>query len=161
MSHALQAIILAPGCSIAHPHPRILVCASLPQQFKLIPITNELLDEVEGMYESGEGDPHAAFWRLSASLRLFVLELSRSGGVAYMETEYFGGSGEQAAAAWRFETLISPAIRSSKGPINVALKSIGAAVMDSRDEFEALALHEFCDTEAAVSASARIGELEA
>ena len=158
MGHALQAIVMGPRVSIGVPLPSTLVSAPLPQGFRLIPITEALFDEIARLYESSEGDPHPAFWRLSASLRLFLLALSQKDGVAYIETDYFGGGGEQAAAAWLHGDLIAPPRRGALGPINDSLRSIGVTIQGARDEFEVLQLHHFPSLAAAVAASQPIGQ---
>src|SRR5690348_4813492 len=50
-----------------------------------------------------------------------------SGALAYLETEYWGGSGEQSAMAWSAGQEVFPATRSrgAGGPINSALRSVG------------------------------------
>jgi hypothetical protein len=44
--------------------------------------------------------PHEEFWRLTQGLARLGAEMSRGGSVAYVETDYFGGSGDQAAMVW-------------------------------------------------------------
>lgn len=154
MGHAIQAIVLAPGVAIRDPEPSHLVTVALPQGFALVPLTDELFDELRTLYPSEEPDPHAEFWKLSAPVLRFVLRLSRGGAVAYLETEYSGGAGEQAAASWRAGSAAVHPRRADVGPINEALRSLGAQAGDARDEFEALGLQRFRDLDALLDAGA-------
>ena len=60
---------------------------------------------------------------------------------AIIETDYFGGSGDQAAAVYHGDRTIMPPERSSSGPINEALKLLGVPHTHARDQFEATGLH--------------------
>jgi len=143
MGHAIQAIIVAPGVPIPDPQPSHLRTVPLPQGFTLLPLTGDLFDELRVLHPAEEREPCPAFWKFSASLRCFLVNLSRGGAVAYIETDYFGGVGEQAAASWRAGSPVFPPSKAEVGPINEALRSIGAQVERARDEFEALGLGAF------------------
>ncbi len=62
---------------------------------------------------------------------------------AYVETNYFGGAGEQNAALWRDDALILPSAASARPVlINEVLKFMGViAQAGVHDEFEAIGLH--------------------
>lgn len=116
-------------------HLESAVVASLPQGFGFLPATDDLHDEI------GEGDlPHDEFWGLSDGLARLGAELSRSGRVAYVETDYFGGAGHQAAMVWEDGEVISGPYRSRTGTIHGALLWIGVEQGDAEDRFGALGL---------------------
>lgn len=65
--------------------------------------------------------------------------------VAYCETDYFGGFGEQTAVVWdNKEQLYGQT--DSYGPINSALKLIGVERETGLDEFDTIGLGKFRDT---------------
>lgn len=90
------------------------VIASLEQGFGFLPATDDLHDEL-----GDGGSPHDEFWRLSNGLARLGAELSRRGPVAYVETDYFGGTGEQAAMVWENGEVISGPSRSRIGASTV------------------------------------------
>lgn len=65
-----------------------------------------------------------------------------SGGLAYVETDYFGGTGEQSAmACMDGREVFAPArSRGAGGPINGALRAIGATRSEADDEFDMIGL---------------------
>lgn len=71
----------------------------------------------------------------------FVAGASRSGPIAYVETDYFGGLGRQSAALWRDGALVMDLVTESHGrahegsPINRALRGLGIMARDGCDEF--------------------------
>lgn len=68
---------------------------------------------------------------------------AKGGGLAYVETEYFGGTGVQAATAFiDGHEVVSPQSAKGAGPINQALRRIGVTRTDANDEFDAIGLGE-------------------
>ena len=116
-------------------HLRHAVVASLEQGFGFLPATDALDDELGG----GE-IPHEEFWRLTQGLARLGVELSRGGRVAYVETDYFGGSGDQAAMAWEDGEVLSAPSRTRMGAINSALLRLDVETGDADDRFDALGL---------------------
>ncbi len=76
-----------------------------------------------------------------------LARMSRSAVVAYVETDYFGGAGTQAAAVWRDGVLAWGPEKASPGPINGALRLLGARAREGTDEFESVGLHRFRSNE--------------
>jgi hypothetical protein len=73
-------------------------------------------------------------------------ELSRNGLVAYLEAEFFGGTGTQAHVLFRDGHMLGiPVI--AKDAINRALKAFNVPVGASHDEFAAVGLGRCRDTE--------------
>lgn len=59
---------------------------------------------------------------------------------AIIETEYFGGVGEQAAAVYRAGRELMPPSVAEFGPINAALRLLGIVQGEHADEFNAVGL---------------------
>jgi hypothetical protein len=122
----------------------------------VIPVDDTLLDALHAAYGTGEwlehpSHPEAAPPRLTSTDMVFAARASTGTGLAYLETEYFGGVGWQAAAVWIDGKLaMRPALtHSSDGrapplrPINGALRMLGIVVPRgsvAEDEFAALGL---------------------
>jgi hypothetical protein len=86
-------------------------------------------------------DPSDAFEYLSARVATWIAEGSRGGRLAYIEAEYFGGTGAQAAIGFEGGTVTLAATRSEDvGPINSALRFLGVACTSTQDEFESVGL---------------------
>ena len=73
-----------------------------------------------------------------------IAATKEGGGLAYVETDYFGGSGAQSAEAFVDGEEAAEARRSrgAGGPINSALRAIGVAKADGMDEFDTIGLGE-------------------
>ncbi|MEQ1868030.1 MAG: hypothetical protein ABL996_25700 [Micropepsaceae bacterium] len=110
------------------------------EQFFVLPITDDAFDA--HVAASGPSELAAEdFWRLTVGLCDLAKECSQFGAVAYVETDYFGGTGTQGAAAWSAaKEILAPAVSLATGPINTALNAIGLAPEDGMDEFETLGL---------------------
>ncbi len=106
----------------------------------MIPITDELFDKLRELYPSEKTDPYSEFWKLSGSLEIFSKTLSDEGSVMYVETEYFGGVGEQAAIVWKDSQLLMPPKKADSGPINEGLQLIGVVCEPDFDEFDTVGL---------------------
>lgn len=80
-------------------------------------------------------------WRYEGPLLdAFGAWLSADGALAYVETEYFAGAGDQGACAWRAGARVYGPRRGSEGVINEALAQIGVEGGGPGDAFEALGL---------------------
>jgi hypothetical protein len=109
--------------------------ASLEQGFGFLPATDELDDQLGG------GDsPYEVFWRLTDGLARLGAEMSRLGRVAYVETDYFGGTGDQAAMVWEDGRVLSEPWKTRLGAIDDALARLGAGKEGADDRFDALGL---------------------
>ncbi|MFI7122933.1 hypothetical protein [Amycolatopsis sp. NPDC049868] len=84
-----------------------------------------------------------------------LAECSEHGAVAYVEAEYFGGAGTQSAQVWeRGETVLGPLHvgeddpRPADGsPISQALRRLGVLKGDYFDEFDAVGLGRYRNTD--------------
>ena len=64
---------------------------------------------------------------------------------AVIETDYFGGNGDQAAAVYRGEQEVMAPAAGAVGPINEALRHLGIRASAGMDEFDTLGLGQFRD----------------
>ncbi|WP_344870055.1 hypothetical protein [Deinococcus aetherius] len=117
---------------------------SLGHGIALIPLTDEVLDEQFGL--SGPGTS-GAFWKSGAVLEAFLVEVSRLGRVAYVEADFFGGSGTQVAAVWQQgKCVMGPECSKGGGAINHALRLLGVPRSPGQDEFDEVGLGRFRHT---------------
>lgn len=65
--------------------------------------------------------------------------------LAIIETDYFGGVGDQAAAPYLGASVLMNPTTAPIGPINEALKGLGAIARDPLDEFDSLRLGNYRD----------------
>lgn len=128
------------------------VLAALRQDFALLPVTPQLVAELTGAlpdFTVGELGPDRPFHLvLSAALTEVLARWSRQGPIAYVEAEFSGGLGHQAAVVWLDGVITwGPGFdRALDGPrpewpINSALTRIGAEPGRWIDPFAELGLH--------------------
>lgn len=122
---------------------------ALEHGFSLLPVTDELYEEVcpQGQNRNERSESYEEFYELNPELERLGLALSEEGAVAYVETDYHGGVGEQASILWKHcETLIDPSC-GFMGPINRVLAQMGIEATDDHDEFEELGLYRYRDND--------------
>lgn len=120
------------------------VLVALEQGLSLIPLTDDLYDALN---ELDQGETLPPFYYLKAHLEARILALIGTGCVGYLEAEYFGGHGEQAALLWADgrRQFVSD---TSYGAINTMLRRLGVTKGGSQhDEFEAVGLDRHRDTD--------------
>src|SRR6185436_12447340 len=111
--------------------------------WQAIPMSNGLYEKIEEAFPGATRPP-----QLDVSpfgLETAMMEATREGGgLAYVETDYFGGSGGQSAmAAVDGEITREPQrSRGAGGPINSALRAIGMVKTEGMDEFDTIGLGE-------------------
>ncbi|MFJ6199825.1 hypothetical protein [Micromonospora sp. NPDC092111] len=128
------------------------VLAALRQDFALLPVTPQLVEELTGALpdfhpaEPTVGQPFELV--LSPALVELFACWSRRGPVAYLEAEFAGGAGRQAAAVWlggrlswgpRFDDAFT--LPRPQWPINAALVQLGTEPGRWLDPFAELGLH--------------------
>jgi hypothetical protein len=116
-------------------HLRSAYVAPLAQGFGFLPVTDEVDQET-----GGRAAAYEQFYSLTDALARLGAAMSRGGAVAYVETEYFGGTGDQAAIAWKDGRIVLWPERARIGTVSDALRRIGAVKDDAHDEFEAVGL---------------------
>ena len=73
----------------------------------VLPLDDETLDALQDTY--GRGEPIPGVMRLTSSDAAFAMKASEAGWIAYIETGFFGGKGQQGAALWhRGAEVIAP-----------------------------------------------------
>jgi hypothetical protein len=138
MGHSIQAIVASSSVAdyVCTDYPQ-LTRVEVKQGFVILPVDADFIDTTavpHPAHSSGAPElPPGAFMLLTHGFRVFIRGLSRHGRLAYLETDYFGGVGQQGAMvcddgaevmepAW---SDFGPAHRSGTGPINRALKLLG------------------------------------
>ncbi|MBM9504048.1 hypothetical protein [Actinacidiphila acididurans] len=115
----------------------------LRQGLALLPMTDALSE----MLTDASRARHPAFWSLPAGFDQVLVEWSRTGPVAYVEAEYFGGVGQENAAVWRDGELVLGPLHLAEGepvpvegtPVRQALRALGVSAGED-DEFTAAGL---------------------
>lgn len=140
MGHCIQAIVCQQGVGLPTKRQRTWPePIALAQGYTLVPMFESVLDAVP--HEDG-AQKFEGFTYLTHGLLTFLTELSEKSPLAYLETDYFGGEGGQAALAAR-EGRVVVAPTNADDAINQALAAIGVRRLSSSDEFEALNLGAF------------------
>ncbi|HVF68275.1 MAG TPA: hypothetical protein VM914_11455 [Pyrinomonadaceae bacterium] len=137
MGYYLQAVIGRASLDgdLRLPSARVI---TLRQGLRMIPLTDALFEEIQASLPDG-GEPLERFEKFSPAVARWVQELSTRGLAAYVEAEYFGGTGGQAAVVWRHgETVFGPV--HSDDAINRALRVFGVEAGGGLDEFDAVGL---------------------
>ncbi len=118
---------------------------TMAQGIAMIPLTDKLFKEIGGDLDA------APFYKFSPQLENWAKRMSQHSPVAYIEAEYFGGTGEQSAVAWSFGNRIFGPTQ-SESAINQVLKLLNVTAADiSGDEFDAVGLTIHRDTESWVT----------
>jgi hypothetical protein len=111
----------------------------LHPEFLVLPVGFEAVDALEA--RRGPSEPVVEdFWQLTGNLAAVGRECSVHGAVAYIATDYFGGHGTQAAAAWEDVRLVREPEVGGIGRINSALRWIGLVAKEGLDAFDTLGL---------------------
>ena len=137
MAYDLQALI-ADEAAIRTAVPAGAAVILLPQGKAMIPLSAQVRETHDipflPLTDEGVDEVPAAIAALGGAI-------ARAGKVAYVEAEFFGGVGTQACVTWDTARQSSPPFVDNCA-INTALRFLGVAVGDNRDEFDALGLGE-------------------
>jgi hypothetical protein len=123
----------------------------LGQHLWLLPMTDALFDAV-----TVDGAPELdGFWKAPAGFERLLTACSEAGPVAFVEADYFGGTGTQNAQVWDAGEIVLGPLRLAEGepspttgtPISQALRQLGAAKGSYVYEFEAVGLGRHRDTD--------------
>ena len=117
----------------------------------VVPFNEDLEDDVQQL--QGTGDWLQTGPRLSTGTMAFADRASQGASLGYLETEYFGGIGEQSAVLWQNGVLtLGPLSMSNDSsgavgrrprslwPVNAVLRGLGVRSAGHDDEFDALGL---------------------
>lgn len=122
----------------------------LGQHLSILPMANALFDAITVV-----GAPELdGFLKAPAGFGCALTACSSLGPVAYVEAEYFGGTGTQFVQVWDArKVVLSPMQLADRGPeqfgsspISQALRRLGAVKGDHIDEFDAVGLGRHRDT---------------
>lgn len=153
MGHCLQAFLGSEALLGEIVQTRLTaIFIPLLQGLAMIPVTEAVYDSLATIEERGSFDPRFLF--LSPKLNHFGQTHSKNENLAYIETNYFGGVGNQGAIVWsKGRILFGPAVTGNRpdlqvdrlpaGAINCALQILGVNKGDWLDEFEALGLGKY------------------
>lgn len=149
MSHSIYGLIAeaAPlrAATRALEYARVI---PLPQDLAFLPITDRVREELEARSPDAREDPviSKACSQLRPACLALALGLSREMLVAWIETDYFGGSGTQSAVAFHEGAVVAgpsrtgDAVPLQDGAINQVLRRLGVVRGAEIDEFDALRL---------------------
>ncbi len=134
MGYHMRGLLLPTGVALSAD----LHVVTLNQGIRLIPLPDDVLDALP---VAPTGDIKTKiFTHLTAPLAALITHLSQAERVAYVEAEYFGGTGTQAAAVWDGGRLIWGPRRAQQDPVNHALRLLGVRRTASQDEFQCAGL---------------------
>lgn len=147
--HHVSAVIgeatLLEELRVGLPGARIV---ELPQGFALVPATREVIAA------AGEGEKVHGFYHATTTLVRALERASERGPLVYVETEYFGGAGGQAALVLRggrcesvSSSIEDEEIGNDESSISTALRAIGVERGAAHDEFAAIDLGRHRSTE--------------
>lgn len=142
MGHNVKGVVV-PAEAAARVASDTELAVVIPLQaahLSFVPMTEELFDFLCSRFPSSGKEPFPDFESLSNSVAEWASRLSRAREVAYVETEYFGGVGNQGAAVWREGKIILGPFRAEYGPINEALRLLGVRRTEAEDEFDVAGL---------------------
>jgi hypothetical protein len=150
--HVLQGLVLS---GTADQRRRLAAAGArvvpLGGGFLLVPATSALLVQVEAQHPGKEKGPSRSCRLLNGALARFARLLSETGPVAYVETDYFGGAGDQAATVFLRGERVLRRARARSGPVDAALRMVGVAATGFQDEFDTLGLGRYRETGAWVT----------
>ncbi len=109
---------------------------SLTEALSTIPLS----DELQGEINMGVGRLAESWDILTDEIEGLGLELSKRGRVAYVEADYFGGTGDQGCVVWEGGRELLRETRADKA-INHALRLLGVRTAEGAvDEFDTVGM---------------------
>ncbi|MEW4372087.1 hypothetical protein [Paenibacillus kandeliae] len=111
-----------------------------------VPFTPDLYDEIHESPEASVEGSVEGMDVLTATVEAICLDISLSGMLAYVEAEYFGGSGSQSCNVWHDGRNVLKELQTDQA-FNQALRYLGVQRHDELDEFEQVQLARHRDTE--------------
>ncbi|KUO63865.1 MAG: hypothetical protein APF80_00565 [Alphaproteobacteria bacterium BRH_c36] len=155
MAHALR-LFAGPLMAMrvfeqASPHARIFALRPASDLF-VVPLDDAVQDDLHRL--AGTGDWLEEGPRISTGDMAFAARASQGAAVAYLETHYSGGAGEQSAVLWKDGRLVlgplTMALTAARRPrslwpVNAALRGLGVRTEGPQfaDEFDAFGLGEY------------------
>jgi hypothetical protein len=118
------------------------IAVELGQGLALIPMTEALFDQIN---EYSVSDSIDKFTYMDDHVEQKVLDAIGDTKFAYVEAEYFGGTGGQIAVTWN-NNKREQILPFGQDQINAVLKSFGVIANKGQDEFQTLGLGRFRHT---------------
>ncbi len=133
---------------------------TLYQGLAIIFLTRKLYDDIEELANSKLDIDYSEFFMyLSPSIYEILVQESRIGKLAYIETDYFGGCGSQSAILFENSKIKIQPIKTEtlwdektynyyhkpegEKAINVVLKELGVYKVKGKDEFDSIGLGKY------------------
>ena len=144
MGHSIRGFVARPETLAAvrarFPGAKLV---ALDAGFAWVPATDALMAEIDAADPAGERIGRTIDFVFDHPVMLRLLaDLSRSGPIAFVETDYVDGRGAQAATA----CVDGKVVTSEEGdgrPINHALRAIGVVRPSDEDEFDTVCLGKY------------------
>ncbi|MEU4253510.1 hypothetical protein AB0F15_39575 [Amycolatopsis sp. NPDC026612] len=152
MGYDLQAVVAAqPVLSTLVGAIEEAHIVPLGQHLSLLPMTDALFDAVT----VAGGPKSRGFWKMPAGFDRALAACSTTGPVAYLEADYFGGTGSQNAQVWDgghgvlgpLHLAENQPFPADGSPISRALRRLGVHKGHHHDEFDAVGLGRHRDTD--------------
>jgi hypothetical protein len=152
MRYELSAIVSTPAVlgTIGAQYRNARLVALATANLILVPVTDDLVLELDGT--GARVSIETGFWQLSVGVHRLLVTGSVRGRIAYLEADYSGREGRQAAAVWQSgETIYGPKMLGrnepfparGNSPICGALRALGVTAAGRRDEFVVTGLGRF------------------
>jgi hypothetical protein len=132
LGYYLQAIICNQAdTSLLTDNFKKAVNVNLKYNLSLIPMTEDLFDEINNLKESNQINN---FIYLTENIESEILKYFGNRRVAYIEAEYHGGNGGQMALVWK-NNKREYLLEYGQDKINKVLKDFGVVAKAGEDEF--------------------------
>ncbi|MBR1593051.1 MAG: hypothetical protein IJ666_08625 [Ruminococcus sp.] len=115
---------------------------NLPQGYALSLLNDNLLDDIEELFNKEDTCKYPQFQFLTDSVISFFAQESKGTEIIYIETDYFGGYGTQSGILFENGQMMSKPMQ-GEGTINFLLHKIGVYRENNKDEFDSLQLFRF------------------
>lgn len=144
MAHHISAVVVAGEVDLDRAREfdaKIVPCLD---GFTLIALEADYVDVWAGKLDIHDGTDTPPLLNCRV-VHHIVRQIAPDATFAVIETEYFGGVGDQSAAVYRGDEEIMPPRTGQTGTINEALRLIGVRRQPGRDEFDSLGLGQYRD----------------
>lgn len=145
MAHRISAIVFKPSCDI-HRLAEFDLPLIRAGEFVIVPLNADHCDTWTERLDLAYG-PNRSEMILDCPFAHHIANIGAEDLYAIIETDYFGGNGDQVSAVYRvgMEKPIYVSKRVRKGAINAALRTIGVIALPGQDEFDTLGLSQCRD----------------
>ena len=146
MGHQISALLIKGSFSCGRAAQVRLRPIDLGFDLSMFPLCADFLDELaakEGIVQTGAymgTGPESPPILDGPETAHLAHSLAPGSLYAVIETDYFGGNGDQAAVVYRGDQIIMAPRRSQRGPINEALRTLGVVKIGLLDEFDTVGL---------------------